>query len=270
MKNKFCTLLSIFLIFGFRLSAQTTQGGGVYIYDAKIFNTVIAGNVATDEGTGIYAAGASELFNNTIADNRQVKLFSSKVGDVYEDGVVFYIDYVSRTALLVSFTELPVSAFYKLRTYGEAGQNISGAIDLNNGKSNTEAIIAAQTIIPDIDADRDNQLAVNANHSSHFKLPADTIRRAAHWCVELTDGGHTDWFLPSREQLKKLFVAKDDVNNTLQLINAVNVPLNDACYLSSTQGNAYEAWYVFFDNGETNLSAKSNVANVRAIREVKF
>ncbi|MDR0811292.1 MAG: DUF1566 domain-containing protein [Paludibacter sp.] len=271
MKNLILfSIIALYSISLFGQTAQPTQGGGIYLDSSQANNNVVTGNQATGEGTGIYANSNSIIVNNTVADNRQVREFSGKAGEVYENGVIFYVDYQSRTALVVSLNEVPATANFKFRTYGENGQNIAAAADLNNGKSNTAAIIAAQVIVPDVNADRDNPLAVSVGHSSHFTLPADTVRRAAHYCAALTEGGHADWFLPSREQLKKLYTAKAQVNATFQSINTPTTPLGDGCYLSSSQADAYSAWYVFFDNGETNVSAKSNTANVRAIREVKF
>jgi hypothetical protein len=262
-------LFSIIVFGAISLLAQTTQGGGLYVHDTQVNSSIVVENIATGEGTGIYATGTSELVNNTIADNRQGRSFDGKVGEIYEDGIIFYVDYYNRIALIVSLTEAPATVKYTYKTYGETGQNIIAANDVNDGKKNTAAMIAAQVIVPDIDSNRDNQLAANNGTLRNIKLPADTIRRAAHWCTELEESGHSDWFLPSREQLKKLYTAKEQVNGILQQ-NASNTLLGNGYYLSSTQADAYKAWYVFFDNGETNISTKSNVANVRAIREIKF
>ena len=253
-----------------RVAAQTTQGGGLYLLDSKANSNVISGNFAVGEGTGAYAEGSSSLVNNTIAENLQGETRYREVGDALENGIVFYIDYQKRTALVVSMGEAPADKKYTYRTYGESGQDIAGASDLNDGKKNTHAIIAAQVIIPDIDSNRDNTLAANAGVFQNIKLPADTIRRAAHWCVELDDGGNSDWYLPSREELKKLYTAKEAVNTALLQVSDPNTLLGAGYYISSSQANAYEAWYVFFDNGETNCSAKGNVARVRAIREINF
>ncbi|MDR2840869.1 MAG: DUF1566 domain-containing protein [Paludibacter sp.] len=267
---KYISFVFMLFIANIWLVAQTSEGGGVYAKGTTITSTVVSENFASGEGTGVYVTENSSLYLSTVADNRQVKTFIPKTGDFIDGGLVFFVDNKTRTALIVSPTEMPSSVKYTYKTYGEAGQNIANASNMNDGKQNHNAIIAAQVVIPDVDADRDNLLAVSAGHSSHFKLPADTVKRAAHWCAELNAGGVSDWYLPSREELKKLYVAKDSVNQMLTTVNMPATPLSNGYYWSSTQANAFEAWYVYFDNGETNVGLKSNVANVRAIRKIVF
>ncbi|MDR0710858.1 MAG: DUF1566 domain-containing protein [Prevotellaceae bacterium] len=243
------------------LYAQASQGGGAYVDNSTITSSVLSNNQATGAGTGVYATGSSQLVNNTVADNRQLKLFTQQVGDIYEGGVVFYVNPEDRRGLVASLTEAPDSLKYK--TWGENGQEVDGASNTEDGKENTAKIIAMQTITPAIDAKANNTMA-----QIDFTLPPDTIRRAAHWCAEASNKSVSGWFLPSREQLKQLYVAKDAINPVLSAKGAT--VLGNGYYWSSTQANAHEAWYVFFDNGETNTSLKSNVANVRAIREFSY
>ena len=260
-------LLTSFLM-GQKLAAQNpVQGGGIYAEDAQITSSVISNNMSQQEGTGVYANGVSTLVNNTIVGNMQT--FDLAVGQVRDGGVVFYVDVETRTGLIVALTEAPVNATAYYRTWGESSQDITGATSPEDGKANHDGIIAAQVIRPDIDVCRDNDITKAKGGCKPFTLPADTARRAAHWCEEYKGGNNPDWFLPSREQLKKLYVVKATVNATLSSTpNAT--PLNDGNYWSSTQADAYEAWYVYFDNGEVNRSVKSNTANVRAIREFSF
>ena len=275
MKNAAIFIILFVPLLGGQVFGQPTQGGGAYVDNASITSTVVTGNDAVGEGTGVYAAGSSSLVNNTVADNRQHgSPFAKKVGEVFGGGVVFFVDEIARKALIVSLTEAPSNVRNFYRTWGECGQNILAASDVNDGKQNSAAIIAAQVITPDIDARRDNSKAAayaaagNNVPGINNKMPADTARRAAHWCYELAAAGQTDWFLPSREQLKRLYVAKDAVNVALTAQSATL--LNSGYYWSSTQANACEAWYVYFDNGETNTGVKSNAANVRPIREYSY
>jgi hypothetical protein len=263
--------LCALLLQGNSVLGQATQGGGAYVDGATITNSVVSGNEAVGEGTGVYAAGSSALVNNTVADNAQSKAnrtATQKVGDAFGGGIVFFVDEVAHKLLVVSPNEAPSSVEYSYKTWGEDGQDIATASDLNDGAANSAAILAAQVVTRAIDAEVDNPRATEHNGSSKFKLPADTARRAAHWCAESKTAEQTDWFLPSREQLKKLYVAKDIVN--VALVAAGATTLGSGYYWSSTQANAYEAWYVFFDNGETNTGVKTNVANVRPIREYSY
>ncbi len=186
------------------------------------------------------------------------------MGTLLGEGVVFHVDEVTRKVLVVSLTEAPVNAKNFYKTYGECGQLIPEASYGKNGKKNTAAIIVSQVIRPEI-TPQDNPYPKTGDYRDNSRKP-DTARRAAHWCTELQ--GAEEWFLPSREQLKKLYEAKSVVNQTLASLEATL--LSDGYYWSSTQLDAYNAWYVFFDNGEVAASAKSNAGNVRAIMEYSY
>jgi hypothetical protein len=185
-----------------------------------------------------------------------------QVGGMLGSGVVYHVDEAARKLLVVALTDAPDTAKNFYRTWGEQGQLIPEASYGENGKKNTAAIIVAQVIRPEIRPQ--NNPYPHAGDFRDNSRPADTARRAAHWCTELRAG--EEWFLPSREQLRKLYAAKDEVNAALASIRAAS-QLSDGYYWSSTQFDADNAWYVFFDNGETAASAKSNVGNVRAIKE---
>jgi hypothetical protein len=257
----FMMLLSLLFLQRELLHAQASQGGGAYVDNSAITSSVVSNNQSGGAGSGVYATGTSQLVNNTIADNRQLKPFTQQVGDIYEGGIVFYVNPDARKGLIASLTEAVDTLKYK--TWGEIGQEVEGAFDVENGKENTAKIIAMQVITPAIDTKANNSMA-----QVDFTLPPDTIRRAAHWCVETSKQGTAGWFLPSREQLKQLYVAKEVINPILSARGAT--VLGNGYYWSSTQASAHEAWYIFFDNGETNTSLKSNVANVRAIREFSY
>lgn len=207
------------------------------------------------------------LSGNAVMAQEEVPIDSVElpwVGDLYGNGIVYHVDEVTRKVLVVSLTEAPSNAPNFYRTWGEQGLLIPEASYGENGKKNTAAIIVAQVIRPEIIPQ--NNPYPNPGDYRNNARPADTARRAAHWCTELQEG--EEWFLPSREQLKKLYEAKVTVNRALSSLQAT--PLGSGYYWSSTQLDADNAWYVFFDNGEVAASAKSNNGNVRAIKEYSF
>lgn len=251
----------ILLLISLKMQAQDAQGGGVYINNGEVNNSLIIDNQAHGEGSGIYATGTSKITNSTISENKQIKKIGQIVGDAYDKGVIFYVDKEARKALVVSLTEGATGSY---ASWGEIGQNISNAGNITDGKQNSDAIISAQVIKPAIVSSQYNDY-----DKQNINLPPDTAKRAAHWCYEFRESGKSDWFLPAREQLKKLYAAKDIVNQTLTGISEATI-LGNGYYWSSTQANEKEAWYIFFDNGETNLGLKSTHANVRPIREIDF
>ena len=78
---------------------------------------------------------------------------------------------------------------------------------------------------------------------------------AARLCGDLTQGGYSDWYLPSKDELNKLYT------------NRVILGMSGLFYWSSTEYDQNNAWYQNFvtDGSQTNVSKNSNVW-VRAIR----
>lgn len=89
---------------------------------------------------------------------------------------------------------------------------------------------------------------------------------AATYVNGLTDGGFTDWYLPSIDELSILWHNRFHANNAL---NAGGFTLlsNTANYWSSTERNATNAFNLFYINdGSTFNDGKTNTYSVRAVR----
>jgi hypothetical protein len=68
-------------------------------------------------------------------------------------------------------------------------------------------------------------------------------------------GGFTDWYLPSKDELAKLY------------INRVAIAIGwDNFYLSSTESDSGHAWFQYFGDGTQGTGAKLSTGVVRAIR----
>ena len=78
---------------------------------------------------------------------------------------------------------------------------------------------------------------------------------AAQLCNDLTEGGFSDWYLPSRDELNKLYINKDVIGGFVDLV-----------YWSSSEGSDDRAWYQNFVNSNQNYYYKYNTYRVRAIR----
>jgi len=70
-----------------------------------------------------------------------------------------------------------------------------------------------------------------------------------------TGGGYSDWYLPSKDELDKLYLNKVAVGG-----------FASAYYWSSSENNNSIAWYQYFGNGYQYGSNKSNPFYVRAVR----
>jgi len=78
---------------------------------------------------------------------------------------------------------------------------------------------------------------------------------AAKLCHDLTVGGYNDWFLPSKDELNKLYTNKVAIGG-----------FADHFYWSSSEGNDSLAWGQNFNNGNQNSYSKNGNGRVRAVR----
>jgi hypothetical protein len=81
---------------------------------------------------------------------------------------------------------------------------------------------------------------------------------AARLCGNLTQGGYSDWYLPSKDELNKLYI------NQTAIGGFASYPIN-TYWSSSEDANTY-GWNQEFTAGGQNSSLKSFLLNVRAIR----
>ena len=86
-------------------------------------------------------------------------------------------------------------------------------------------------------------------------LATDANAPAAKACKDYTDGGKTDWFLPSKDELNQLYVNRSTVGNMTSYWSS-----------SQPQGGEYSAWHQTFSNGYQNYDAKHFTVPVRAVR----
>jgi hypothetical protein len=78
---------------------------------------------------------------------------------------------------------------------------------------------------------------------------------AAYLCYNLTEGGHTDWFFPSKDELNKLYLNQVAIGG-----------FADYYYWSSSEYNANNArGQDFYDGGQVKFD-KGNPFRVRAVR----
>jgi hypothetical protein len=78
---------------------------------------------------------------------------------------------------------------------------------------------------------------------------------AARLCSDLVLGGYSDWFLPSKDELDKLYQNKEEIGGFGEFI-----------YWSSSEYLAELAYMQYFPSGSWGASNKDNINHVRAIR----
>ena len=78
---------------------------------------------------------------------------------------------------------------------------------------------------------------------------------AAKLCADLVLNGYSDWFLPSKDELNKLYINKVAIGG-----------FANANYWNSTENDIQSAWLQNFTDGSQTPGSKNIAARIRAIR----
>jgi len=162
------------------------------------------------------------------------------VGDVYQGGVVFHLFEDGEAGYIAGETHGLIAAVADqssgIQWYnGSYVTTGATATVVGTGSANTDAIIAAQG--------------------------ATTTSYAASLAKAYAAGGYTDWFLPSKDELNKMY---SNIGQGSLLGNIGNFA--DYFYWSSTEGDGSTAWVQDFYNGFQFSLDKSITYPVRAVR----
>jgi hypothetical protein len=156
------------------------------------------------------------------------------IGDTYQGGKIFYV-FVSGDPGYVSGQVHGIIA---------ATSDQSNGIQWSNG-SNTTTGANSNT-----DGNTNTNTIVSSQGSGSY---------AAKICYDLSLGGYSDWYLPSKVELTKLFQNRAAIGG----LPGANY-WSSTEYASSPAGNAW--FYYTLGNGYPNYANKSNSYYVRAVR----
>ena len=170
----------------------------------------------TKQNSNISSGIAAQSLDNSVTAN-------VNVGDTLQGGIVFYVDSTKIHGLIVAFQNQGRVAWYN----GEFTVTKAKGRAIGTGAENTRKIIISQ----------------------RKGIYAATLS------VSYTGGGYSDWFLPSKGELDKLYKNKDVVTG-----------LGSFFYWSSTEIDSTKAWSQSFYNGAQSSKAKGGQLYVRAIR----
>jgi len=210
--------------------AITTPSQGLIIY-------------CTDcaSGEGELQIKLTSSWKNTIGGDVNDPL---AIGDFYQGGVIFHLFADGETGYVAGETHGLIAAV--------ADQ--SSDIRWDNGPDEPVTTGATGTAIGTGSANTD--AIINEQGPTETSYAAGLARA-------YDGGGYDDWFLPSKDELNKMY-QNIGQGNTLGLGNVGDFANN--YYWSSTEFDNNDAWDQNFDNGNQDITNKGYPYYVRAVR----
>ena len=103
------------------------------------------------------------------------------------------------------------------------------------------------------------------SNSNAIVSQAGHTSSAAALCLNSTNGGQNDWYLPSAQELNMIWNNYYTVANSLLQISGAT-QISSFRYWNSTESNASFACYFNFNGGISNSNSKNTAVYVRAVR----
>ena len=211
----------------------TTTGATVKVAGTPQVSGTTANNFSSPVTYTVTAADSS-----TQAYTVTVTVAAAVIGQTYGGGKIAYILQVGDPGYIAGETHGLIAATGDQSSMGiqwSIGSNYmtTGAtgVALGTGAANTTAIIAAQG--------------------------APAVSYAAGLARAYNDvGGHTDWYLPSKDELRKLYLNKDAIGGSWSALY----------YWSSSELSPVSAWLQSFATGRQSTDVKQDLQGVRAVR----
>jgi len=166
-----------------------------------------------------------------------------QVGDFYQGGVVFHLFEEGETGYVAGQIHGLIAAVADQSSgiqWYNGSYDTTGATStaLGTGATNTTTIISVQ---------------------------GATETHAAGLARAYDGGGYDDWFLPSKDELNKMYLNRATINTTAASNSGSDFGTN--YYWSSTEYDIVNAWSQYFGNGfQYNGNKNYTDASVRAVR----
>ena len=151
------------------------------------------------------------------------------IGESYGGGLVFWVDETGQHGLIADTADQSTGIRWRAGTNGNTRAYGNG---FGAGEMNTAIIIPAHMVIGD-----------------------DGNTYAARVCADLKISYYSDWYLPSKWELNKLYEQKATIGG-----------FTNDYYWSSTEEDIDEAWLQHFGSGTKATTLKQYSRYVRAVR----
>ena len=230
---------------GLAHSGQTVASTGVTGFTA----TLASGNFAVGGGTLTYTitgTGTSTGTANFALDiggqnaTLSIEVVTLAPGVSYQGGKVAYVLQSGDPGYSSTIPHGLIAANSDQSTGIAWGPNNTAtgatAIDIGTGLANTNTIITSQG--------------------------GSATNYAASLARTYNGGGYTDWYLPSKNELQKLYDNRIALGNNFSTTNRYHSSSEAVRF----QGDTWAAWQLFFGDGTWAEYDKANTFNVRAIR----
>lgn len=210
--------------------------------------TTLEAAITTLNSVNLSQQTALDKAQQDIADLRAlVKRYHLKIGDHFGGGIVFYVDGTGEHGLIASLSDLTDGADNFIQWHNGVNK-VTGATGdgVGAGATNTSIIVAALAA--------DNPTGIfAAKVAADYSIQDDGLTECTGSADEIC---HGDWYLPSKHELNLLFLQK----------GFVGVFFEGIPYWSSTEYNAIEARYQYFNGGYQGFGDKNEANRVRAVR----
>ena len=151
------------------------------------------------------------------------------IGQSYQGGIIAYIDASGLHGLIAAPSDQGATE------WGCSNSGISGATEIS-GADGTAIYTGAQNTIDIING-------------------CNEVGIAARLCGDLVLGGYSDWYLPSKDELNKLYLNRVAIGGFVQ-----------SDYWSSSEYDVIFVWLMSFGNNYMHFVDKNSSAYVRAVR----